>query len=474
MASRSPKLAFLDGQNDEQDYFDNLIQIEPNDYKPNATSTNVHASFARTRILRGGLGSGKSRTGTEHINALAEAYPGSLHFIGRKDITSLKVTTQKEFLEFVVKPKLIETFNVNENTLYYKNGAQVLFRETKDPQKVKSLQLTSYMLDEADENETVEIWEKLDERLRQKIVLPDGTKVTPPYAGLLVFNPTNEESWLYELSKRTDISVEDFKFSTYDNRQNLPPGYIENLERRLSPWDRSRLLDGNWGRAISGKPVYHGFTEDRHVRHLEILPELPLLRGWDFGFNHPAVTFAQFNPRTGRLRIYREFFGTRMYLKDVVPEVKRITRSLVGDGFPICDYGDPHGADEKDTSESSIEYLRIHHNIFVSHRRERVRTGMEEIQEKIVTDGPKDELDVDGNSLKGEEPLLLVDPSARVTRDGFLGGYHRDDQGLPVKDGYFDHLQDTPRYIVVHNMNRALAYHRRHKRYVPNNRITGY
>lgn len=474
MSSRSPKLAFLDRGQDEHDQFDNLIELESNDYKPGLIASRVHQSLARTKILRGGLGSGKSRCGTEHINALAEIYPGSLHFIGRKDITSLKVTTQKEFLEFVVKPQLIETFNVNENTLYYKNGAQVLFRETKDPQKVKSLQLTSYMLDEADENDSDEIWQKLDERLRQKVILPTGEKITPPYTGLIVLNPTNEEHWIYELSKRTDISVEDFKFTTYDNRQNLPPGYIENLERRLSPWDRSRLLDGNWGRAISGKPVYHGFTEDCHVRHLEVLPDLPLLRGWDFGFGHPAVTFAQFNHRTGRLRVLREFFGTRTYLKDVVPEVLRITRSLVGDGFPILDYGDPHGADEKDTSESSIEYLRIHHKIFVNHRRERVKTGMEEIQDKIVSEGPKDETDSEGNPLKGNEPLILVDPVARVTRDGLLGGYHRDDEGLPVKDGYFDHLQDTLRYIVVHNMNRALAFQRRHKRYVPNNRITGY
>lgn len=469
MQNRSAKLAFLDKVDPDQDYFDNLLQVEPNEYKPGPTGTRAHLSLARTKIIRGGLGSGKSRWATEHINNLALMYPGSLHFVGRKDITSLKVTTQKEFLEFVVRPETILQFNVNENTLYYKNGSQVLFRETKDPQKVKSLQLTSYMLDECDENETDEIWEKLDERLRQKVYI-DGKIVVPPYNGLLVFNPTDEEHWLYHLSQRTDIDVEDFRFSTYENSQNLPPDYIPNLKKRLAPWDQDRLINGNWGRSIKGKPVYHGFTEEGNVRTIKVRGDLPLLRGWDFGFGHPAVCFMQIDPDTGRVFVLREFLGSQMKLHDVVPKVKEITQALVGPGYPVFDYGDPHGADEKDVGYSSIEYLRVHHSIFVNHKRERIKTGMEEIQEKILQKAP-----VSKEDPTKQESLFLVDRSCKITIAAYLGGYHRDETGKPNKDGYYDHIPDTHRYVIVHNMNRHLANRFKNiKRYVPRNLYTGY
>jgi hypothetical protein len=469
MQARSAKLNFMNRGDSDQDFFDSLIQVEPNEYKPSPMGAQLHMSLARTRIMRGGLGSGKTRCATEHVNNLALMYPGSLHFIGRKDITSLKVTTQKEFLEFVVRPETIQQFNVNENTLYYKNGSQILFRETKDPNKVKSLQLTSYLLDESDENESDEIWEKLDERLRQKVYI-DGKVVIPPYAGLLVFNPTDEEHWLYHLAQRRDIDLVDFRFDTEDNAHNLPPDYIPNLRKRLAPWDVNRLIHGHWGRSIKGKPVYHGFTDENNVRTLRMREDLPLLRGWDYGYGHPAVRWAQFDPEVGRYTILREYLGSQIKLHDVVKEVHKITRELVGPGYPIFDYGDPHGADEKDVGVSSIEYLRIHHGIHVNHRRERVKTGMEEIQEKILTKAP-----LSKDNTAHQESLFLVDRSCKITIAAYMGGYHRDQEGKPNKDGFYDHLPDTDRYIIVNNMNRFLSNKFKGRpRYRARNAYTGY
>lgn len=473
-ASQSAKHSFLHrgAGEDDQEYFENLIRLPPTSYKPGPTGTRAHLSLSRTKIVRGGLGSGKTRWACEHIYNLGIQYPGSLHLIGRRDLTVLRDTTMKEFLEFVVRPETVHSFNSNENSLYLKNSSQFIFRDTKDKSKVKSLQLTSWMIDEADENEDDGIWSFLDDRLRQKFERPDGTFFYPPFCGLLVFNPTSEQHWLYHLSKRTDIDVEDFQFSTYENAHNLPPNYIPNLERKLSPWDRQRLLHGNWGREVKGKPVYHGFTEAEHVRPLKIREDLPLIRGWDFGFGHPAVTFMQIDHRVDRYYVYREFLGTDMYLKDVVPIMRQITQELVGPApaIPVMDFGDPHGADEKDTSVSSIEYLRIHHRIFVQSQRTRIKTGMEQIQDRILARAKLSLIDPESP----EAPCFLVDPAAKVTIDAFLGGYHRAEDGTPEKDGYFDHIPDTIRYVVVNNMNRILASKRKQKPYRPRNIITGY
>lgn len=433
-------------------------------------------SLARTKICRGGLGSGKSRFGTEHINTLALKYPGSTHVIGRKDMTSLKETTQREFLEKVVDSATVQQFNAHENKLYYKNGSEILFRETKDPDKFKSLELTSWMLDEADENDTDEAFDKLDQRLRQKIWM-DGRLVEPPYCGLLVFNPVDEFHWLYKLATAGIETVEDFRFDTYENVPNLPADYIANLIKRLPPWEVNRLVHGHWGRRIRGNPVIHGFRKETHVKaDLQLNPYLPLLRAWDFGYNHPAVTFCQMDPITGRFTILREFLGNQQKLQDhegkrgVVTCVKQITGELVGEGHPIFDYGDPHGADEKDVGLSSIEYLRVHHSIHVMSRRERIRTGLDELQHKVSNSCKLDPTKPDSP----DAPLLLVHPSCIWTIQGLEGAYERDEEGIPIKDGKFDHCIDTVRYVLVNCMNPQVQLKYRARKYKPRSLITGY
>ena len=463
---------------DDQDYFDGLIKINRLEYVPGPTGTRMHMSLARTKIVRGGLGSGKSRAATEHINNLALKYPGSLWVIARKDLTSLKETTQREFLQKVVDSSTVQQFNAHENKLYYKNGSEVLFRETKDPDKFKSLEISGYMVDECDENDTPEAYEKLDERLRQKVYL-GGVLVEPPYCGLLVFNPVDELHWLHEVAVRTDISVEDFRFDTYENQKNLPADYIANLIKRLPPWDVNRLVHGHWGKRLKGNPVLHGFKRETHVRPITFNGWLPLIRCWDFGYNHPAVTFCQIDPVTNRMFVLREFLGNQQKLQDdkttgkrgVASVVKDITLELVSEGHPIFDYGDPHGSDEKDTGLSSVEYLRIHHGIHVIYRRERIRTGLDELQHKI-----SNSCKLDASDPKSEEaPLLLVHPTCQWTIQGLEGGYERDEEGLPIKDGKFDHCIDTLRYGIVNNMNpKIIQKYKNKNRYKPHNRITGY
>lgn len=462
---------------DEQDYFDNLIRIDRDAYRPNPVGRKVHMSLCRTRVLRGGLGSGKSRTACEQINQLCLEWPGATCLIGRKDMTALKETTQKEFLEKVVDSSLIDQFNVNENKLFYKNGSTVLFRETKFPDKVKSMELTAYLLDEADENDTAEIWEKIDERLRQKIKM-GGEWLTPPYCGMIVLNPCNEEHWIHALAHRRDISLEDFKFSTYDNIDHLPPDYIPNLLKRLAPWDVDRLVHGNWGRVIKGLPVYHGFRRERHVRGLAMRPDLPLLVGWDFGFNHPAIVWCQQDPKSGRLFVLREYYGTQQMLQDtpekpgVVSCFQKITKELVGPTpWPIFHFGDPHGNDKKDSGLSSIEYLRVHHSIHVASQRTIIKTGIDEIQHKLVTDA----LLSPRQPELGNAPLLLIDPSCKKLILSIEGGYHRDPvTGDPVKDDEFDHLPDSLRYVVVNQMGAHIKHRFKKTKYVPRSSITGY
>lgn len=462
----SAKKNFLNRRSvDDIDAQDDLVEISK-PYVPGPTGRRVHQSIKRIRLLRGGLGSGKTRCGVEHIDEMARTFPGSLYLVGRKDLTSLKVTTQREY-EKIVIPETVQDFNVHDGNLYYKNGSVVLFRETKDPKKVLSLELSGFLLDEVDENQDREIIDKIRYRLRQTLEM-GGKKYHPPYAGLLCFNPPPKTHWLFDLSQEED--VEDFQFSTYENRDNLPPGYIENLERTLPPWERKRLLDGEWGIEVKGKPVIWGFSEENNVRFIEPKRDLPIIRGWDFGYNHPCMKLAQFDPtagKNGRYMVFRELMGHREKLSEFAPKVIQMTKANFG-GFHVIDYGDPHGADDKDVGETSVDYLWRHHGIRVNHQRQRIKPGLEEIQELVLTRAPMDP------TSEKLESCFLVHPSCTLTIEAYCFGYHKDQDGNPVKDGYYDHPVDVDRYLIVGNRDKARIHRVKRNNYRPKNLITGY
>lgn len=468
MKPSSPKQAFL-AQDDEQEFFDGLIMIDRSAYSPSPVFQRLHKSLATKRLNVGGLGSGKTRAMCEHLYTMALTYPGSLVILARRDLGDLKNTTQREMLEFVVDPRTVDRFNVNENILYLKNRSQVLFMETKKPENFKSYQIIAYGLDESDENPDPELMTVLDGRLRQRIYV-NGNEVPVPYAGIWTYNPTDDEHWLAKLEdQKTDPNIEVFRSKTHDNEKNLPAGYIDRLMASLPPWEINSLIYGNRATRPKGKPVIHGFNVLEHVRPLLPYHHLPLGRGWDFGFNNPAAMLGQYDHEFHRVLVYREICGKEEQLKLFAPKVKQETQALVGPLFPVKDFCDPHGEDQKDVGESSVEHLRIHHGIHCLSKRTRIKTGLDEIQELVLSrDGMKGRDWVFGDSIQ-TAPQLLIDPSCRTLISALAGGYHRDADGVPVKDGVYDHIMDAFRYFVVFTMGAGLAQRMQSqkRRYVP-------
>lgn len=477
----SPKLNFLSRTDEEleQEQFEELIRVERTAYKPTEIGAKLHMSLARTRLNVGGLGSGKTRAMCEHINNMLMMYPGGRGVLARKDLGDLKRTTQEEYLETVVSAETVDRFNINDNTLYYKNGSKLHFMETKTPSNFKSMEIIVYGIDEADENEEGQgkdrLMTMLNGRLRQKIQV-HGKYIPVPYCGIWTYNPTTDEHWLAKLEDKPPTNTEVFRSSTYDNAPNLPPDYIPNLMAELAPWEIASLIFGRRATHPKGKPVIHGFTLEHNVRPLRVYHHLKLVRSWDFGFNHPCVTIGQYDPEFDRFFKIREVIGEKELLKFFAPKVLEVTRSLVSPGFPVVDYCDPHGADQKDVAESSVEHLRLHHGVFCNYRRQAVKKGIDQIQEMVIEEAQFRDYDWVPGAPMGVERRFLVDPSCKVSIAAYMGGYYRGDDGEPVKDDLHDHPVDCDRYGVVGTMGDGLARKLKasRTRYVPRNRFTGY
>lgn len=479
--SQTPRKLFLASplSEDDPESFDEAIRTLPSRYQPNPVGARLHSSLARKRLNFGGLGSGKTRAMCEHLNQMCLDYPGARVILARRDLGDLRKTTQAEYLERVVHPETIERFNINENTLYYKNSSKCFFMECKTPSNFKSHEIVAYGIDEADENPEGEgkdrLMSVLDGRLRQRIMI-GGKEILVPYAGIWTYNPVTSDHWLAKLEDQPTPDMECFQSSTYDNQANLPPDYIPSLLSSLAPWEIRSLIYGERAARPKGNPVIHGFTVDRNVRELRVFHHLPLRRSWDFGFNHPCCSIAQYDPEFRRYLKLREVIGNKEQLKFFAPKVIAETRALVSPGFPVVDVCDPHGADQRDVGESSVEHLRIHHGVFCQFKRQRLTTGLDEIQELVLSEDAYRPVDWE---QPASEPLpresrFLVDPSCGITLAAYLGGYYRDDAGDPVKDDLHDHPVDTDRYSIVHTMGLSLLHRKKQKRYIPKCIITGY
>ena len=88
-----------------------------------------------------------------------------------------------------------------------------------------------------------------------------------------------------------DGSRQYWHIATEENRDNLPPGYIESLQKqyRKNPAMYDRMLLGKFADAFDGQPVFHSFTQEHAYRELPWVKGAYLVRGWDFGTTHSVI-----------------------------------------------------------------------------------------------------------------------------------------------------------------------------------------
>lgn len=197
---------------------------------------------------------------------------------------------------------------------------------------------------------------------------------------------------------------------------------------------------------LHGKRFYNEFDYEFHSKELKYNPNLEMLRGWDFGYHHPAVIWAQID-LTDRLLIFREEQGQDEAL---INFAKRIT-SISKKEFPGCkfkDFADPAGKLTSDKSErTSVEILN---SLGIRpHMKKTTRDlGFNIVRNLLL----KTHTNSDGKVV----PKFLVDKRCTILIEGFMGGYHYPEEkdGKAEKDepdggGFYEHSQDALRYIVI-------------------------
>lgn len=234
--------------------------------------------------------------------------------------------------------------------------------------------------------------------------LPEGIKVNRPRRGLTTWkNPANGF-----FVCRTHY--------TADDRKNKSKEWKQDARKGLSYAEWMREYEIVWS-SFEGLPVYmDDFSPQVHVSYEQLnwTPNLPVLRGWDFGLgaNGMACVFAQLLPH-GKLWIYKELVATDTDIENFTPEVR--TKSL--EWFPGCykyiDIVDP----------SSINRSQIDKRSCVGIVKKILRT-QPVLGEKSKIKRRQAVVDYLKAHVKGQSCFLVDYEGCKHLVEGFEGGYH--------------------------------------------------
>ena len=388
--------------------------------------------------LQHGVDSGGTRGMLAPLMECLFELAGLRVLIGRKDFNDLRLSIMETFFEILPEPMLVERDAQEHRYVLRAPGgtSQVFFRELKDVKGLGSQEFGIIYVAEAHEIDLAS-YRTLKQRCRQQGF---------PNFILLEGNPPGQGHWLTQLSDPThgdyDPDLTRLTLSSYENHAFMKPGYLHMLEAMPPSWQR-RYLMGEVGALVAGTPVYPAFMEPIHVHETQLVPDRPLLRGWDFGYRKAACIWGQ-QEDTGRLLIHKEWMAIETPEEAFIEGVMTRTNLWFG-ARTARDYGDPAARNRDPHGVSALTRL-TQHGIQMAYRQTTYGQRIPLINQRF-------------SQLVGGVPAITIAPGCRVLIEGLMGGYHYPElvegrdlnakQEIPAKDGWFDHLCNAFEYIVV-------------------------
>lgn len=224
--------------------------------------------------------------------------------------------------------------------------------------------------------------------------------------------------------------------------------YSANPNKRTDRWKKDAhrgMTENSWNKeyeitftSFGSGAVFKEYDNNKHCINMPVYPNLPIIRGWDFGYHHPAVVFTQ-KTELGCLNIGDLVLGRDIGIKQFGRYIKEYCEKYYK-GYTFQDYGDPAGAQVRDVAagKSAIHMLK-EFDINVRFRKSSVREGIELLRNLLLE-----------RTDKNFGMYISDNNNCQFIRELFEGGYRWDEKvEAPLKDGFYDHIADALRYIVV-------------------------
>ena len=293
-------------------------------------------SNAKYRLISGGIGCGKTTICNYEALMHAISFPGITGIIARKNLTTLRRTTMKNFFTDILKEEgmiLIEEYNKSQNCLKFKNKSIIYFMDLENISKIHGVEAGFIYVDEAKEI-SEEIFFSLVGRLRQK---------NTPRKMWLSTNPSTPYHWIYKLFYLQNSK--DFFFITTRTLENkyLPPDYIATLLSTYKGTNIKRYLEGKW--LQDEGIVYSEFNPDNHLFSYCQKKDygfINYIAGIDWGYINPSVFLLIGITRDSSFYVTDEIYKTRTLTKDFITLIREATKDK-NLKAAYCDPSNPEG-----------------------------------------------------------------------------------------------------------------------------------
>lgn len=430
-------------------------------YIPNARQDVFHRVArwgAFNKLVKGaigGVGGGKSAACMQELAEICLRTPGGTSLAMRASMPKADLTLIDEFGQFIGP---VATWVESKQSFYFQNDHRLAVVPGDKWDRFGSTQLVAAYIQETQELD-YRVFSVLSERLRHPAGMQGGV---PWYRLLFDARPIESKHWLKEKFIDLAWNVEHgpeararaknpyyvyVRFESYDNKDNLRPGYIEELveEHRHEPGWIKMMIYGEVGYSLDGQPVYgDSYNSELHDATIEEDPRLPILRGWDFGYRSPAVLWGQWT-RDGRLLILRELTPKRVARDRLVDQVLALQAAEFPHRHPSAyrDFGDIAGQQIDDSGVTPIEYTeeRLCTN-FEGLKKDRIENGLDVVRALMRKPVP-----YEGKMLSA----FLVDERCETLREALRGMYYYPEKGEhrePVKGNGYDDVCDALRFMA--------------------------
>lgn len=305
-------------------------------YRPLPHQRAVHEDYHEVIGNFGGYGTGKTTTSREELIKHILITPNTQIVIGANIQRQYEQTIKREF-ETDIPKAFVAHYSAQKQTMDFINGTRLIWTPFDDPDKLRSMNISMYIILEASEVKG-EAYVQLETRRRNLAAgVPKRDK-----EGNLVFKhingepiPVMEHDWRKGIVEsnpdsgwiRNEILLKSHRIYQhgvyYEYLQDeeqvvkslsthvaatvtnpyLPEGWEDDLRAKRPNWWVKRYLEGSF-------QYTEGLVYPNYASH--IVPYFEIPRDWkrvvafDYGIaNKAAYVFAAIDPKQGRLYVYR-------------------------------------------------------------------------------------------------------------------------------------------------------------------------
>jgi len=365
-----------------------------NTYKPQEHQFQFHTDGHRFKGNFGGYGSGKTLTSRQEIYKHIFLTPNGNTIIGANVASQYEQTIKREF-EADFPKAFVQNISTQKGYVDFINGHRIIYRPFDDPEKLRSYNVTMFVIVEASEVKEAS-FTQLKTRLRNLAstkpkrnkkgeicykLAKNGVKIPiiefDWSKGIIESNP--DAGWIKNqvLNVSDDIQKHGTIFDTYmvladerdpaisshvtstDANEFLPPGFIDNNKKNKPLWWINRYLYGSF--LYSEGLVYPGAMNCVSTT-FEIPKHWKRIIGYDYGLVDDSVfLFGTVDEEHNLLYIYKEVRTKDRSVEELAKLFHQETKDIPIGGMicpPIIDpkSGPKRDYDKKTLSDHFLDY----------------------------------------------------------------------------------------------------------------------